>query len=107
LKTEISRNYLKLVILGVNLTTDFTDYTDFWGKNGVCRQSKATHWGKSCAKLCIFSAIFCRILQTAAFFLQFFAEFCKPLRFFCKFLHFFAILRTPLRELFEANNSQF
>jgi len=50
-------------------------------------QSKALHSGKSCAKMRIFSAIFCRILQTVVFFLQFSANFCS-------FLH-------PLARLIE------
>jgi len=51
---------------------------------GICPggnfQSKAQHSWKSCAKMRIFSAIFCRILQTAAFFLQFSAIFCSFLQ---------------------------
>jgi len=66
-----------MVILGVNFGVILAGERCFWVKNGVCRQSKAQHWGKSCEKLRIFSAIFCRILQTVVFFLQFSANFCS------------------------------
>jgi hypothetical protein len=36
-----------------------------------------------------------KVVQSCAFFLQFFAEFCKPLRFLCNFLQIFAVFYTP------------
>jgi len=60
-------------------------------EEGENLQSKAQHSGKSCAKMRIFSAIFCRILQNAAFFLQFSANFCS-------FLH-------PLARMIDAGTA--